>query len=135
MYSTQDIVLRIKQEMKNKKVAMKIMLNDLSMGINTISEFSKGKHLSCISLAQIADYLDCSVDYLLGRETRNHFNIKNTGDNVGVVGQANAPVTIHNGSADKLSDQEVALLDIFSKLDVVKQAKLLVFAAELGKDV
>lgn len=37
------------------------------MNINAISEFGKGKQLSCISLAKIADYLDCSVDYLLGR--------------------------------------------------------------------
>ena len=40
---------------------------DLNMGINAISEFAKGKQMSCIALARIADYLDCSVDYLLGR--------------------------------------------------------------------
>ena len=43
------------------------MLADLNMGINTISELSKGKQLSYLSFAKIADYLDCSVDYLLGR--------------------------------------------------------------------
>ena len=43
------------------------MLADLNMGINTISELSKGKQLSYLSFAKISDYLDCSVDYLLGR--------------------------------------------------------------------
>ena len=67
MYSTQDIANRIKLRLKNQHISTKNMLTDLDMGINAISEFSKGKHMSCISLARIADYLDCSVDYLLGR--------------------------------------------------------------------
>lgn len=67
MYITQQIANRIKEQAKLKKIPIGVMLHDLNMGINAISEFSKGKHLSCISLAKIADYLDCSVDYLLGR--------------------------------------------------------------------
>lgn len=67
MYITQDIANRIKLLLKTKNKNMKAMLSDIGLGINAISEFSKGKQLSCISLAKIADYLDCSVDYLLGR--------------------------------------------------------------------
>ncbi len=67
MYITQDIASRIKSRAKFQKIIMKNMLTDCDMNINAISEFSKGKQLSCISLARIADYLDCSVDYLLGR--------------------------------------------------------------------
>lgn len=67
MYITQDIAQRIKSLLKINGKSMKKMLGDLDMGINSISEFAKGKQLSCISLAKIADYLDCSVDYLLGR--------------------------------------------------------------------
>ena len=50
-----------------QKIAIKDMLEACDMNINAVSEFGKGKQLSCISLAKIADYLDCSVDYLLGR--------------------------------------------------------------------
>ena len=67
MYNTQIIADRIKARLKEKHVLMKDMLSDLDMGINAISEFAKGKQMSCIALARIADYLDCSVDYLLGR--------------------------------------------------------------------
>ena len=67
MYITQDIASRIKSRAKFQKIIMKNMLTDCDMNINAISEFSKGKQLSCISLARITDYLDCSVDYLLGR--------------------------------------------------------------------
>lgn len=74
MYSTQDIANRIKLRLKNQHISTKNMLTDLDMGINAISEFSKGKHMSCISLARIADYLDCSVDYLLGRTDNPEIN-------------------------------------------------------------
>ncbi len=67
MYSTQDIANRIKNQLKTQKKSTKEMLDTLDMGINAISEFSKGKQMSCISLARIADYLNCSTDYLLGR--------------------------------------------------------------------
>ena len=42
------------------------LLSDLNMGIYRY-HLEKGKQMSCIALARIADYLDCSVDYLLGR--------------------------------------------------------------------
>lgn len=74
MYITQDIAIRIKMCAKLKGYKLKDMLNDLNMGINAISEFSKGQALSCISLAKIADYLDCSVDYLLGRTENPEIN-------------------------------------------------------------
>lgn len=67
MYVTKEIADRIKMRLSSQDKKTKDMLSELGMGINTISEFSKGKHLSCISLARIADFLDCSVDYLLGR--------------------------------------------------------------------
>jgi transcriptional regulator with XRE-family HTH domain len=67
MYDTQKIAERIKMRLREKRIHMKDMLSDLGMGINAISEFAKGKQMSCIALARIADYLDCSVDYLLGR--------------------------------------------------------------------
>ena len=67
MYITQDIAGRIKATLKAKGIRSKEMLSSLNMGINSISEFAKGKKMSCIALARIADYLDCSVDYLLGR--------------------------------------------------------------------
>lgn len=67
MYDNQQIAERIKTQAKTKKITLKVMLGELGLGINAISEFSKNKQMSCISLARIADYLDCSVDYLLGR--------------------------------------------------------------------
>ena len=74
MYITQEIADRIKSKTKSQKIALKDMLASFVLNINAISEFSKGKQLSCISLAKIADYLDCSVDYLLGRTDNPEIN-------------------------------------------------------------
>lgn len=67
MYDNQMIAERIKSRAKERHVKLKDMLNFLSMGINLISQLAKGSNITAINLAQIADYLDCSVDYLLGR--------------------------------------------------------------------
>ena len=67
MYNAADIVSRIKQQAKTKDVKLRDMLVACDMGINALSQISDKKGLSSTSLARIADYLECSVDYLLGR--------------------------------------------------------------------
>lgn len=66
-YNNKLIVNRIKELLKSKNITTKHMLTVLDIGINTLSEFSNGRNISCINLAKIADFLECSVDYLLGR--------------------------------------------------------------------
>lgn len=98
MYVTQDIANRIKTTAKNKKIKMSDLLTDCGLNINTVSEFSKGKQLSCISFAKIADYLDCSVDYLLGRVDTpngtysiNNHNTTVNGTQANVINNNTAP--------------------------------------------
>lgn len=67
MYNSDVLVSRIKSEAKLQKIKLKELLESCDLGINTLSQLSDKKGLSSISLAKIADYLDCSVDYLLGR--------------------------------------------------------------------
>ena len=56
---------------------------------------------------------------------------QNNGDNHGFIGQAHAPVKIINGKEHPLSDQEAELLRVFADLDVMEQARVLIFAGEL----
>ncbi len=67
MYAPADISSRIKQQAKMKKVAIKDMLASCELGINTLANMNSGRVPLADNLARIADYLDCSVDYLLGR--------------------------------------------------------------------
>ena len=67
MYDQQNTAFRIKRRAKELKVPMRTLLRDCGLGINAVSQLANGSVMSYISLALIADRLDCSVDYLLGR--------------------------------------------------------------------
>ena len=74
MYNNQEMADRIKSRVKDQKIPLKNILSDLELGINLISHLAKGQNITAINLARIADYLDCSVDYLLGRTDRPEIN-------------------------------------------------------------
>ena len=67
MYDSAKIAETIKKESKSKGIQIKDMLADLDSNKNTLSNMYNGSMLKGDSLARIADYLGCSVDYLLGR--------------------------------------------------------------------
>lgn len=67
MYDEQETAFIIKQTAKAKNITIKQLLENCNLSINTVSELSKGKRMSYISFAKIADALDCSMDYLMGR--------------------------------------------------------------------
>lgn len=67
VYNGEDTARRIKMRAKERGVVFKNMLTELDMGINLISRLKNGQNITAVNLAKIADYLDCSVDYLLGR--------------------------------------------------------------------
>ena len=73
MYNSQDIAFVIKQTAKGKNLTVKQLLEKCNLSINTISDLSKGTQISYISFSKIADCLDCSVDYLLGRTDNPNF--------------------------------------------------------------
>lgn len=74
MYNSQDLASRIKKKAKEKNILIRDMLTACDLSINAISQISDKKGLSCFSLARIADCLDCSVDYLLGRTDKPEVN-------------------------------------------------------------
>ena len=67
MYVAQTIKDRIKLACKSKQINANKMLADCNLGPNAIQQINDTKGMASFSLARIADYLDCSVDYLLGR--------------------------------------------------------------------
>ena len=67
MYFAQLTKNRIKQLCKEQKINMETMLLECDLGVNAIRQINDTKGMASFSLARIADYLDCSVDYLLGR--------------------------------------------------------------------
>ncbi len=67
MSETNITVDRIKTQAKLKGITIKSMLENCKMGVNTITNMSNGADIQSKNLLKIADYLDVSADYLLGR--------------------------------------------------------------------
>ena len=67
LYKSPNIADCVKAMAKRQGVTIKTMLTDLELGSNTMSNMRHDRMIAEDSLAKIADYLDCSVDYLLGR--------------------------------------------------------------------
>jgi len=67
MYDSFKVAEAIKATARERGVLLRCMLGDLNMGINTLSQMSKGQIIGYDNLARIADYLNVSIDYLLGR--------------------------------------------------------------------
>lgn len=78
MYNNKEIANKIKEETRVQGINLKEMLPKIGMGINAISQMANGHTINAISLAKIADYLNCSTDYLLGRTNRPEIFKDNT---------------------------------------------------------
>lgn len=67
LYTSSHVARRIKDIARTREITMKSILESCDLGSNTFSHMLHGKVIASDSLARIADSLNCSVDYLLGR--------------------------------------------------------------------
>lgn len=75
MNNSQEIAALIKDLAKSKKTTIGKMLSDCSLSVNTLSSMQSGGYYPRLeAIAKIADYLGCSVDYLLGRTDNPEVN-------------------------------------------------------------
>ena len=74
MYDPEKISDRIKEQAKQKKKTLGDILSIYGLSVNTVTNIRNGKKISYLNLAHIADELDCSVDYLLGRTDNPEIN-------------------------------------------------------------
>jgi transcriptional regulator with XRE-family HTH domain len=68
MNNSQTIAERIKQLTKERNITIKDLLKDLEIkDKDFISKIENGTNVGYINLVKIAEYLGCSLDYLIGR--------------------------------------------------------------------
>ena len=109
MYNSPEVAAKIKLFAKSKNISLKDLLNDCELGSNTFSHMLHGKSIAYDSLARIADYLECSIDFLLGRTNVLEEKIKNS------------PAETDEGAVDEyiihrlmsLTPEELAQVDAF----------------------
>lgn len=77
MKTSKETAQVIRTIAKKENVVIGKMLEELGLNKNTLSSMSsRGSWIQADSLGYIADYLNCSVDYLLGRtdNTQSHID-------------------------------------------------------------
>ena len=131
MYSAQIIKERVKeqQEIKGIKNADD-MMKELGLGVNIIRQMSDKKGVGCFALDQIADYLNCSVDYLLGRTNAPNGTYSISGNNnVQAINGNNSYLNV-NGNA-KTDEDTIELINLVQSLSLVKRAEAVLYLNEL----
>ena len=78
MINSQELANNIKMIAKSKKISIGKMLKDCDLSINTLSSMQSGGYYPRLEpICKIADKLDVSVDFLLGRTNIQETEIKN----------------------------------------------------------
>lgn len=67
MHNAQEISKIVKATLKLQGKSTKAMLLECEMNKDTLHTMDKGSMLLADRLCRIADYLDVSIDYLMGR--------------------------------------------------------------------
>lgn len=67
MYKSEEIANRIRSLVAQQGATIGKMLAECGLGVNTVSKIDNGGDVKTLNFAKMADYLNCSVDYLLGR--------------------------------------------------------------------
>ena len=127
MNNAQKIANVIRLEMSKKNCSVSKMLNAVGLGRNTMSHLDNGSMIKADSLGKIADYLDVSVDYLLGRTEKNATNI-NTANNSQI--DNSTVIGVNNGKHYDETTNQVA--EEFSKLSFSDKIKVMSLIAELN---
>ncbi|MCM1225159.1 MAG: helix-turn-helix domain-containing protein [Lachnospiraceae bacterium] len=132
MYHSQQIAELIRIQTTSKKISIRKMLKDIGLGVNSLSHMDNGSMPKADNLAKVADYLNVSTDYLLGRTdeptgTTSGHSIK-TGD---INGDNNANI---NAQKEKTSTENNELIDLIQSLSLVERSKVVLFIDEMKKD-
>ena len=133
MYNSQYVAERIKKLAQKKNISVKQLLSDIGLGFNTMSNMKTSMPKSD-NLAKIADYLDCSVDYLLGRTDNPNLTggAYINGDNNNNGQQAiNGNVTVNSSDDSSDTSDDKQLLDMIKELDIVDRSKIIIQIDEM----
>ena len=109
MYKSSDVADRLRSMAKLRGVAMKAVLSDAGLGQNMMT-MMRTSMPKADTLAKLADRLECSVDYLLGRTSE----MLTPG-----AGQAPAPIQDDGPDLDEapqLSRNASEMLELFEQL-------------------
>ena len=128
MYNSQETIFRIKQRSKEQGIAILDLQAKCDLGRNAISQAAKSQDgMKARNLFAIAEVLNCSVDYLLGRTDNptvsgnNISNVKTprTGTQANVIQETDTDLYEIKAILSKLSNSKRhrAIADVIDLLE------------------
>jgi len=125
------------KRIKDKRESREMTLADLGARVgvqaSTVRKWETGyiKDIRSDKIQKIADALGVTPAYLMGWDESRNVKVDNVHANNGIIGHANAPVTINGSHSEPLSKEELELLRIYKELGVKGRMRLLSTAMEL----
>lgn len=129
-YISFEIAERIKFVAKQKQKTISAMLESIGLGRNAMANL-KTSMPKADNIAKIADYLECSVDYLLGRTESPTINGNNNINQQYIGGNATANINTADSERGDADAQE--LLKMIKNLSVVQKAEIILKINEMLK--
>ncbi|MDE6004458.1 MAG: helix-turn-helix transcriptional regulator [Oscillospiraceae bacterium] len=127
MTNAQILKDRIKNQCEKQEKSMTVMLSELSLGVNAVNQINEKKGMGAFTLSKIADYLNCSVDYLLGRTDKpNNFGDTYYGDNNGF--QANRGTFNIGKTEEKTDNTTEEFIQAFKSMELPDRVEVMKFA-------
>ena len=117
MYNAQNAADCIKKILIDRNLTAKSMCQSCHISVNALSNIRRGDLKSIEAFYSIADYLDCSIDYLVGRT-----------DKPEVSKSSNINTT--SNTQNEISKEDLELLELFHKLPIRKQAEIITAMAK-----
>jgi len=74
MYDSVEVAERVRIVARERGQTLASVFSQAKLDKSTLTDYSRGSMPKADNLAKIADALDCSVDYLLGRTDRPEIN-------------------------------------------------------------
>lgn len=131
MYTAQFTIERIQKIIKKRGLLQKNVLSDCGLSENTLKSMTDNRGMASFNLAKIADYLNVSVDYLLGRtdepELKNISNVIKT--------KGNNAHNISNISTGKVSSEDIdEVVEMLKGLTLVQRSEVILMINKMNEN-
>ncbi|MDE6424529.1 MAG: helix-turn-helix domain-containing protein [Ruminococcus sp.] len=129
MYTAQVTIDRIQTIIRSRGLVQKEVLADCGLNENTLKRMTDNRGMASFSLAKIADYLNVSVDYLLGRtdepEVKSMSNVVSIGGNN--IGAINNAVSFGKASTEDISE----VIEMFKSLTLIQRSEIILMMGKM----
>lgn len=131
-YVSFDIALRIKEVAKNRDIVLRQMLEEIGLSKGTMDNLRTSMP-KADNLAKIADYLDVSMDYLMGRTDEP--DIKNNSNIIRInSGNSSHISDIANVKISQVSSEDIAeISEMLKELSLVQRSEIVLMIDKMKK--